>query len=220
MRPEAFETASQGCLESDGGGGRARGLTCPLMSTAQPLRQMSYPEYVEFEATSADKHEFVNGEVYSMAGGTLEHAALAMAVGGELRLALAGKPCRVLSADARVHVLVTHFSAYPDLSVVCGKQETAAGDPHALLNPVVLVEVLSDATEAYDRGAKAAHYRQIPSLKEYVLVSQGERRIEVQRRNPQGIWEIHWAEKGQKAHLVSLEVELEVDAIYENPLEG
>jgi Uma2 family endonuclease len=96
--------------------------------------------------------------------------------------------------------------------------ETEADDPHALLNPIVLVEVLSESTEAYDRGAKAAHYRRIASLQEYVLVSQGEPLIEVHRRNERGLFELIEARAGEHAELSSLGVSINVDAVYENPL--
>lgn len=112
------------------------------------------------------------------------------------------------------------MTTYPDLTVVCGELLRAAHDERAILNPVVLFEVLSDSTEAYDRGAKASHYRHIPSLKEYVLVAQNEARIEVQRRNAAGHWEIHEYGPGERASLDSLSITLSVDALYANPLDG
>ena len=109
-----------------------------------------------------------------MAGGTPEHGRLAAALAGELRGKLRGRPCAVFSSDVRIRIAATDRTTYPDLSVVCGKRETAADDPDALVNPIVIVEVLSDSTEADDRGAKFAHYRRLESLREYVLVSQHE----------------------------------------------
>jgi Uma2 family endonuclease len=117
-----------------------------------------------------------------------------------------------------VRILETGLTTYPDLSVVCDKLETDPEDPHAVLNPVVLVEVLSESSEAYDRGAKAAHYRRIPSLREYVLVSQLEPQIEVYRRNERGLFELVEARRGQRAPLTSLGIELDVDAVYADPL--
>ncbi|MBL8917982.1 MAG: Uma2 family endonuclease [Myxococcaceae bacterium] len=185
---------------------------------AQPKEKMTYAEYLAREAASDVKHEFIAGEVFAMAGGTVEHGALAVAFGAELRNALSGKPCRVLNSDVRVQVRSTGAAFYPDVSVVCGKLETAADDPHAVTNPVVLVDVLSASTEGDDRGAKAAHYRRLDSLREYVLVSQGERRVEVQRRNERGIWELHFSGPGERVELTSLGVSLAVDAVYANPL--
>lgn len=114
---------------------------------------MTYPEYLVAEAASDLRHEYLQGEVWAMAGGTPERGALAAAVSGELRAALRGQPCRVYSSDVRVRVSETGLSTYPDVTVVCGNLVTAAEDPHAVTNPIVIVEVLSDTTEGYDRGA-------------------------------------------------------------------
>jgi len=181
---------------------------------------MSHAQYVAAEAAADQRHEYLRGEVFAMAGGTLEHAALASALARDIGGALRGKPCRVFSSDARIRIEATDTVTYPDLSVVCGEVLRAAGDDHAMLNPTVVFEVLSDSTEAYDRGAKASHYRHVPSLKEYVLVSQSEQRLEVQRRNAAGHWEIHEFGAGQQAVLESLALTLSLDELYRNPLVG
>ena len=188
--------------------------------TVSPRPQMTAAEYLEREATSDLKHEFINGEAFAMAGGTKNHGALAIAFGGDLRAALIGKPCRQYSSDVRVHVAATGAWFYPDLSVVCGKDESPRTDPNAIANPIVLVEVLSESTEAYDRGAKAIHYRHLESLREYVLVSQTEPRVEVQRKNERGIWELHFFGPGERLELTSLGVTLSIDALYANPLQA
>ena len=187
------------------------------MPTA-PVAQMSYSEYVVAEEASSLRHEFLNGGVFAMAGGTPEHGALAAAVMGELRTSLRGKPCRVFSSDLRIRVLETNLATYPDASVVCGRLETAPDDSNAVVNPTLLVEVLSDSTEAYDRGAKAAHYRRIPTLREYVLIAQDEERIEGYRRNQRGGWELFEARSGACLELESLGISLNVNSVYENPL--
>jgi len=102
--------------------------------------------------------------------------------------------------------------------VVCGELLRAAGDDRALINPLVLFEVLSESTEAYDRGAKASHYRHIPSLREYVLVSQSEHRVEVQRRNESGRWEIHEFGPSDEVQLEALGIGFVVSALYRDPL--
>jgi Uma2 family endonuclease len=181
-------------------------------------RKMTYAEYLAAEEQSIEKHEFFDGEMYAMSGGTPEHAALAMAFGHELINALIGRPCRVFSSDARVRVRSTGLTTYPDISVVCGKLETDAEDPSAITNPVLLVEVLSDSTEARDRGEKASHYRQLASLREYVLVSQRHRRIEVYRRNEAERWELFEFEAGATAGLASVDCVIAVDEIYRDPL--
>jgi Uma2 family endonuclease len=182
-------------------------------------QKTTYAEYLALEARSVDvKHEFLAGEVFAMSGGTPDHGALAMAFGRLLGQALLGKPCRVYSSDVRVRVLATGMAAYPDLSVVCGNLETDPEDGNAITNPVLLVEVLSDSTEARDRGVKAAHYRHIESLREYVLVSQRERRVEVYRRNEAGRWELFESEAGGRIELASVGCGVAVEDLYRDPL--
>lgn len=188
------------------------------MGYPAPSARMSYAEYLAAEERSDVRHEFLNGEVWEMAGGTPEHAALAAAMIAELSSRLRGKPCRIYSSDLRIRIQETGLATYPDVAVVCGQLATAVDDEHAALNPVVLVEVLSPTTEGYDRGAKAAHYRRIPALREYVLVSQSEPPIEVHRRTESGRWELFDARPGETIELASLGVRLDVSAIYANPL--
>jgi Uma2 family endonuclease len=153
-----------------------------------------------------------------MAGGTPENAALSASVIAMLLAGLRGRPCRVYTSDLRVRVLATGLTTYPDISFVCGTLEADVDDPHAIVNPVLLVEVLSDSTEAHDRGEKRAHYRHIPSLREYVLISPRHRRIEVFRRNEAGRWELFEYESGASAELASVGCALEVDEVYRDPL--
>ncbi len=184
---------------------------------------MTYAQYLALEVSSAEKHEYLRGEIYAMSGGTPEHAALEAAVAGELRNALeaAGKPCRVYSANLRVRIEATDFACYPDATVVCGKLETSPADRNAATNPVLLVEVLSDSTESYDRGVKAGHYRHIPSIREYVLVSQHSSLVEVWRKNEHDRWEVAAvAGAGEQAALESLGIALNVDAVYRQPPTG
>lgn len=180
---------------------------------------MTYEAYVELERASTSKHEYVNGRVYAMAGGSPEHARLAQAIGAELRVALRGRPCAPFSSDLRIRVPATGRSTYPDVTVICGSVETA-GDDDAATNPALIVEVLSESTESADRGDKWAHYQRIPSLGEYVLVSQVAPRVEVYSRDPAHPERWHYQEHGPGAtvHLTRLGVMLEVDAIYANPL--
>ena len=155
-----------------------------------------------------------------MAGGTPEHGRLAARMAAALARAIVGRPCETFSSDVRVRVLATDFTSYPDLSVVCGKLETAPDDPNAIVNPIVLVEILSAGTERYDRADKFAQYRRIPSLREYILVSQGERRIEVYRRRDDAEWSLSEAGPGEVAVLRALDATVAVDAVYETALRG
>ncbi|WP_437493247.1 Uma2 family endonuclease [Sorangium sp. So ce1014] len=186
----------------------------------EPARKIlwTYAEYLDQERASPTKHEFLNGEIFAMAGGTPEHARLCVSVSAELRAHLRGRPCAVYSSDLRVRVQATGLSTYPDVSVVCGKLERDAVDKDAALNPIVLVEVLSDSSEAYDRGQKFAHYRRIPSLREYALVSQHEPRIEVFHRNEDDSWTLREARAGEGAHLETIGCTLSIDEVYRDPL--
>ena len=179
---------------------------------------MSHADYLAAEALSDIRHEYLRGEVFAMAGGTPEHGALATAISAALVTALRGRPCRVFNSDVRVRSRETGLTTYPDVSVVCGHLERDAEDQNAIVNPVLIVEVLSDSTEAYDRGEKAAHFRQLASLKEYVLLSQHEPRVELFRRNEAGRWELYEAVAGQEIELSSVGCTLAVDELYLDPL--
>ena len=187
------------------------------MDVARQLGRMDYASYLALEAKAAEKHEYVNGEVYAMAGGTPEHARLQSRLSQLLGQALEGKPCAVFSSDLRVRITATGRSTYPDLSIVCGRVETAADDGEAAVNPTVIVEVLSKTSEADDRGAKWAHYQMLATLKEYVLVSQDEPRIEVFRRDGT-LWTYEAFAPGDQLRLSSLGIAVDVTRVYESPL--
>ena len=189
------------------------------MTDPAPKLTFTFAEYLQRERAGDTKHELINGEIVASSGGTPEHARLAMRVGSALGAQLLGRPCEVFSSDLLLRVLATGLATYPDLTVVCGKLERDPEDANTVVNPVVLIEVLSDGTERYDRGEKFAHYRRIPSLKEYVLVSQHEPRIEVFRRNEDVTsWTLRVAEASESAKLTSIGCELVVDGVYANPL--
>ncbi len=145
----------------------------------------SYDDYLGLEASSNVKHEFLGGQIYAMAEGTPEHAALAAAVIGLLFPQLRGTDCRVYDADLRVRTR-SGLSTYPDVTIVCGPTNRDAEDPNAVTNPAVIIEVLSRSTEDYDRGDKFEHYKSIESLAQYVLVSHHEKSLEVWTRD--GEW--------------------------------
>ncbi len=147
-------------------------------------------EYLAFERSAPGRHEFVGGEIIAMAGGSARHAAIAASVTRVLGNKLEGRPCIAFSSDMRVHIPTTGLYTYPDVTVACGKLEFHAKEPQTLLNPTLIVEVLSEGTEAYDRGAKFAHYRRIASLAAYVLVAQAEKRVELYERKEEGRWEL------------------------------
>jgi Uma2 family endonuclease len=184
------------------------------MSASARLVRHTRAEYAAFERSSNVKHEFLDGVIYAMAGGTPEHAAVGMNVGALLNIALRGKPCRVYTSDLRIRVLDTGLETYPDVSVVCGGAERYPDDDIAIVNPIVLVEVLSPSTEAYDRGEKLRHYRAIVSLREVVLVDHRQKLVEVHRRQSDGSWTRHEAGAGGSLVLLSIGCELPVDEVY------
>ena len=177
-------------------------------------------EYLRLEEYSNVKHEYLDGWIIAMAGGTPEHGAIAARIIARLAAQLHGRPCNVYTSDVRVRVAATGLDTYPELSVVCGEERRDSEDPNALANPVVLVEVLSASTEEYDRGEKLEHYQQIPSLREIALVSHRESLVEVWRRDPTGPWRLDVARAGGVARLDSIGCSLEVDPIYRDPLRG
>lgn len=184
--------------------------------TAIPRESFTYAQYLALEQGSEVKHEYLRGEVWDMAGGTAEHSRLQATVIRALGNALADRPCSVFTSDLRLRVIETDRSTYADVVVICGKVEHPFDDPTAVTNPVVIVEVLSDSTEASDRGEKFMHYRRIPSLREYVLISQRAPRIEVFHREGES-WILTDAVTGGAVQLPSLGIPLGVDAVYRDP---
>ena len=186
---------------------------------AEPALRMSYAEYLELAERAEVRHEFIDGLVIAMAGGTIEHSRLVARMGYLLQQALEGKPCNVFSPDGRIRIEATNRSTYPDVSVVCGAVQRASDDPQGITNPVVLVEVLSDTTEKDDRGAQFAHYRRLPSLREYVLVAQDAPLVEVFRKEGD-LWVLREHGPGEELELASLGVVLSVDRLYADPTRG
>jgi Uma2 family endonuclease len=191
------------------------------MSGPSPARHREYTieEYVQLEDYSNTKHEFLDGQIYAMAGGTPEHGMYAANIIRILGVHLQGRRCRVQTSDVRIRVMATGLDTYPDVSVVCGRAELDMADTLAITNPILLVEVLSRSTAKYDRGDKLDHYKQIPSLHEVVLVAHDAPRIEIVRREKDGSWSWHECEKGATARLESVDCELEVAEVFRDPLE-
>lgn len=174
----------------------------------------SLEEYLEIEETSGEvKHEYVSGEVYAMAGGSPEHAAitnaLALLIGSHLR----GGPCRTYSSDLRISIAALEVFTYADLSVVCGSLERDPNSATHVTNPCIVVEVLSPSTERYDREQKRLYYQQLASLSEYVLVAQDRRQVEVWQRDGDG-WAASVYHSGERAALPSIRCDLDVDELY------
>ena len=156
--------------------------------TADPARLVSANEYLAMEEAAESRNEFVGGIIRAMSGSTFAHAVitgnLIITLGGLLK----GKPCRVVATDLKVKVELTGDYFYPDIVGFCGGPQFDKPTKVTILNPVLLIEVLSISTEGYDRGLKFLNYQQIPTLRQYVLVSQNEPRVEIYTREENSGW--------------------------------
>jgi len=188
-----------------------------LAKTIDKPRSYSIAEYIRLEQQTDEKHEFVDGQIVAMAGGTLRASLIAGNLIAALHAALKGSPCRVYSSDARIRAGRTPFLTYPDISIICGLVGTDPDDPTdtTATNPRALIEILSPTTEMYDRGEKFSRYRRISSLEEYVLVAQGKPQVETFHKNKNGEWVLNEA-VGLKAtlKLKSLKIKLKFEDIY------
>jgi Uma2 family endonuclease len=158
--------------------------------TRPPRERFSPGAYLVRERAAWEKSEYWDGEVVSMTGAPRTHNVIALNAAAGLWHQLSGRDCEVYQADMRVRAEWGNGIAYPDVVVVCGERRFQDAREDVLLNPTVLVEVLSPSTERFDRGPKATAYRAIPSLQEYVLVAQDRPCVEVHRREPDGAWTV------------------------------
>jgi len=186
----------------------------------EPARQVhDFEDYLRLEEISSVKHEFLGGHVWAMAGGTLEHARVAVRIGTILNVGIGGRRCSVQSSDFRVRVRATGLTTYPDLSVICDHVELDPEDKkgQTALNPTVLVEVPSPTTEVYDCGEKLEHYKQIASLQEVMLVHHDARRVVVWRRSGASWSSTEYADDAI-VELRSIDCKLGIAEIYRDPL--
>lgn len=183
------------------------------MQLPAPRHQYTFAEYLQLEEEAGVRHEYYEGEIYGMAGGTPERAAIAAAIQGQLAAQLASSRCRAYSSDLRVRVLATGLATYPDVAVVCGPSERDPVSPTHVTNPKLVVEVLSPGTAQYDRGEKLQHYQQVPSLDAVVLVAHDEVRVDVWLRGSAG-WERRPYGAGASVALDAIGCVLSVDALY------
>jgi len=188
------------------------------MSVAPRRVHHTLAEYLALEEESQVRHEFFAGEIYAMAGGTPDHAALAAAV---LQLVGSALPrgCRAYTSDLRVRIESTGLSTYPDGAVVCGKTDRSREDPLAVVNPVLLVEVTSRSTEEYDRTTKLEHYQALPGVREVLIVSHREPWLALHRREGDGRWTCVEAKGGGSVNLACIGATLAVDDVYRGGLE-
>lgn len=161
------------------------------MSSPLPTTPFNAANYLAWEATQDTRSEFIDGQVFAMAGGTLAHNAATLAAGAALRHHLKGSACKAFVSDVKVNVQASNSLFYPDVVVTCQSGDLADAQAQAINQPVLIVEVLSHSTAAFDRGGKFAHYRLLDSLQEYVLIDTDTPRVEVFRRNAANRWELY-----------------------------
>lgn len=190
------------------------------MSAVEKTEKKKYTkeEYFAFEEKALERHEFHDGEILAMSGGTRTHSLLGASAIALLRSHFNRKGCYVFSSDIKVHIDKFNQFVYPDASVVCGKLEDIDGRSDVINTPVIIVEVLSDSTEGYDRGSKFFKYRSLDSFKEYILISQHTRQIDVFSRKEDKVWQMATYTEGQMLKLINVEIEFPLDEIYEGIL--
>lgn len=184
------------------------------MVVAVPHHHYSFRDYLAVEEMGPVRHEFLNGAIFAMAGGTPEHAALSAAMVVLLGTHLRGQVCRTYSADLRLRIPATGLATYADAVVVCGAPQRDPESPTHVTNPTIIVEVLSPGTEEYDRGEKREHYQQLESLQDYVLVAQNRRRVELFTRTAEGEWQHRVHAGGEVVLLPSIGCSFDVDDLY------
>lgn len=182
----------------------------PAHSAPQP--RFTEPEYLALEAVAEIRHEYIGGDIIGMAGAELDHNQIAQNIKLALGMALRERPCRILGSDQRVKVETTGEYFYPDILVTCLKPQLVGPSPRSLVNPQVLIEVLSPSTEHHDRGAKWLAYQTIPSLTDDLLVANDRRRVEHYQRSPDGSWRFQVHHEGTWGLASGIEVSM--DATY------
>ena len=175
----------------------------------------TYAEYLQIEADTGIRHEFLAGQIFAMAAGTFHHAILSTQVATLLNVALGRGPCQAIGSDLKLRIDSEDVALYPDVSVHCSEVQPSPTDKNAATAPKVIIEVLSSSTETYDRGEKFDFYKRIPELCEYVLISASRKKVEVYQRQPEGRWLLTDAGPGGQVVLPSLEVSFSVDDLYE-----
>ena len=183
------------------------------MPSLAPRLGFTYDDYLEWEQRQPERHEYVRGEVFAMAGTTDRHNEISGNFYTLLRQHLRGTPCRVYIAEVKVRVEAADCGFYPDVQVTCAESDRA--DRLVKRSPVLVVEVLSDSTASYDLGDKFAAYQQLDSLQEYVLVDQERIRVQIYRRR-EGRWWVDSVGQGGRLRLESVELEGPVEALYED----
>ena len=174
-------------------------------------------DYLAWEPAQLDRHEYLDGEVFAMAGAEDGHVTVTMNAAFTVRQHLSGSPCRTYVTDMRVHVAASNSYFYPDVLVTCSALDRASA--MVKTEPKLIIEVLSPSTAAYDRGLKFSHYRSLPSLEEYVLIDLDTRSTDCYRKGADGLWVLHPFARGEAVELASVALELTVAQLFADVLE-
>jgi Uma2 family endonuclease len=184
------------------------------MVANQSYSFISPEEYLAAEETSPTKHEYIDGDVYAMAGASDAHVTISLNCASLLKAHLRGTGCRVFMSDMKARLNRSNRFFYPDVMVTCDERDRSTSLIKSY--PCLIVEVLSDSTEAFDRGDKFADYQEIETLTEYVLISQTRQRIDCFRRNEDGFWVLQSYKPGDKVHLKSVDFYTTIEDVYED----
>lgn len=187
-----------------------------MIALKEPFPLFTPAEYLAWEERQEFRHEYIDGKIYSMTGGTVNHGRIALNIGSVLANHLRGSGCMVLNSDVKVQVSESNSTSfcYPDISVTCDERDRQAD--RFISHPCLIIEVLSPSTEAYDRGKKFRKYRRSATLQEYVLISTTDIRLEIYRRNEQGKWEVETCLEGDLVELQSISFTAAIEQIYED----
>ncbi len=186
----------------------------PAVAYAQ--RKYTIEEYLEIENAETEKHEYYQGEIFAMSGAKISHVNILMNLSTALKVKLRGKPCQPYGNDLRIHIPTNTLFTYPDISIICGEPETLNSDDMNALNPTAIIEVLSPSTKSYDRGEKFRLYRDIKSIKEYILIDSQTVAVEDWYINDHGNWELNeFKTISDTFKLKSINIDLSIEELYE-----
>ena len=182
------------------------------MGQAAKISVFTADDYLAWEALQPDRHEFINGEVFAMAGAEDRHVTVTMNLAFALRQHLSGSPCKTYMSDMRLHVAAANSYVYPDVLVTCSTLDLAS--PMVKTEPKLIIEVLSPSTAAYDRGLKFSYYRHIASLQEYVLLDLDTRCTDCYRKGADGLWVLHPFARNEAVHLASVNLDIPAQQLF------
>jgi Uma2 family endonuclease len=184
-----------------------------MIAARESFPRFTPEEYFAWEEQQLERHEYIDGEVYAMSGGSINHSDIAGNFLSLLKIHLRGSGCKTLNSDCRVNIVESNDYVYPDLSVTCDERDKVT--TQYITYPCLIIEVLSPSTEAYDRGDKFALYRRSPILQEYILVSANKVKVDIYRKNERDRWEIFNYTAGDSIELESIDLTFQIEQVFE-----